>query len=138
MKWTFVWLELFFGGMMLAFSCRMKSSNIFFDISEFWLWVQTFCFVMCRLRLPNKNYIPRFLIWPCKGSKNKKNKRILTKSLFWFHTQFLFFLLSVSGLFFHGAQSYNWWIHKLANIEPTNYALLFWLVYLSLLQYFTK
>ena len=97
-------------------------------------------FLFCHVPDPTTEQKSHFtiLIWPCKRSKNKNNIRILKKFLFRFHTQFLFFLLSVSGLIFHGAQPYNWWIHKMANIEPTNYALLFWLVYLFLLQYFTN
>ena len=88
-------------------------------------------FLLCHVPDPTTEQKSHFTIlrWPCKRSKNKNNISILKKFLFRFHTQFLFFLLSVSGLIFHGARPYNWWIHKKANIEPTNYALLFWLVY---------
>jgi hypothetical protein len=136
MKWKFDWLELFFGG------CNVFVSN---EVLKNMFWYHRVLvvgsnFLFCHvpdLTTEQKSHFT-ILIWPCRGPKTKNNIRILKKFLFWFHTQFLFFLLSVSGLIFHGAQPYNWWRHKLANIEPTNYALLFWLVYLSLLQYLTN
>jgi hypothetical protein len=65
-----------------------------------------FWHLFCHVPDPTTDQKSHFtiLIWPCRILKNKNKIRILKKFLFWFHTQFLFFLLSVSGLIFHGAQ----------------------------------
>ena len=87
---------------------------IFFKNIEFWLWVQTFVFVRCRIRQSKNNDISRF--W-ChhSGSKNKNFIRILKKHLvvisyisfvFFIECQWIAFFLMVQN---HKIDGKMWW-----------------------------
>ena len=62
---------------------------------------------------------------------------VCSKTFFFsLYTIFVLFIeLECNGLSFGGGKSYNWWIHKLANIDANNYALLVWLVNLYLFHF---
>ena len=87
---------------------------IFFENIDFWLWVQTFVLVRCRIRQLKNNDISRF--W-CdhSGSKNENFIRILKKYLvvisyisfvFFIECQWIAFFLMVQNRIIDGKM---WW-----------------------------
>ena len=101
-------------GQFLSAVDAWSSNKYCFKNIEFWLWVQTFVFINCRIRQSKNNDISRF--W-ChhSGSKNKNFIRILKKHLvvisyisfvFFIECQWIAFFLMVQN---HTIDGKMWW-----------------------------